>query len=63
MMINTNFYECAAAYLYAPARKFNNVIVSKKGRKVEDTDATYTGKKFNKNAANKAAVDHIDVCI
>lgn len=57
-------FECAATYLYAPVRAYSPAPVEKKKRKVEAVVATYTGKKFNKEADKKAKFDqHIDLAV
>lgn len=62
-MINANFYDCAATYLYK-VLNMQKVNPSTKTRKVEATSAVYTGKRFNKNAGTKANfASHIDICI
>lgn len=62
-MINTNFYGVAATYLNR-VPNVQKVNPSTKVRKVEATNAVYTGKRFNANAGTKANfASHIDICI
>lgn len=63
-MITNSIYECASTYLYAPVRSTPADKPSVTDRKVEAVTSSYTGKRYNKDAAQKANFDgHIDICI
>ena len=62
MNISSNFYGCAATYLYN-VPKVRKIESENQVRKVEATAAVYNGKRFNSNAGEKANHNHIDICI
>lgn len=63
-MINTNYYDVAACYLNSAPKPLPKPISStSKANKVMASAPTYTGKRFNSNAGNKANHSSIDICI
>lgn len=61
-MIDSNFYGCAATYLYSNIQKQKKVEI-KKVRKVEPVHSVNTGKRFNLYAGEKANHDQLDTSI
>ena len=62
MRVSSNFYGCAATYLYNVPQVRKNES-EKQVRKVEATQTVYNEKRFNSNSGEKANHNHIDICI